>query len=198
MPEQTLDVRPLRKPDRHPTIFAAYEALAAGESLVLVNNHDPKHLHDEFKLEHPGSHGWNYLERGPETWRIRISKITAAPLPRIVHDMTGSQAPDATGAIWRLQMRDRDLDSNIIHLPPGVAIGAHNGPDLDILLHILHGGGRLATELTTLDLRPGVLVWLPRRSRREFTAGPEGLSYLTVHQRRQALVLDAAARRAQR
>jgi len=40
-------------------------------------------------------------------------------------------------------------------------------------------------------LRPGSLVWLPRRSRREFTAGPDGLMYLTVHQRRQALTLIA-------
>jgi hypothetical protein len=31
---------------------------------------------------------------------------------------------------------------------------------------------------------------LPRRSLREVTAGPDGLMYLTVHQRRQALTLS--------
>ena len=61
MPEPELDVRPLRKPDKHPTIFAAYGDLPAGGSFVLVNNHDPRHLHDEFESEHPGSFGWEYV-----------------------------------------------------------------------------------------------------------------------------------------
>jgi hypothetical protein len=36
----------------------------------------------------PGSYGWEYLETGPEVWRIRISKLTTAPLPRILADTT--------------------------------------------------------------------------------------------------------------
>jgi hypothetical protein len=39
-------------------------------------------------------------------------------------------------------------------------------------------------------LRPGLLAWLPRRSRRQISAGRHGLTYLTVHGRRQALTLD--------
>ena len=65
------------------------------------------------------------------------------------------------------------------------------GPDLDVLLFVLSGAGQITTELDTLDLHAGALVWLPRRSQRRFTAGPEGLRYLTVHQRRQSLVLGA-------
>jgi uncharacterized protein (DUF2249 family) len=33
--DNELDVRRLRKPDKHPTIFATYAALAAGESFVV-------------------------------------------------------------------------------------------------------------------------------------------------------------------
>ena len=91
-------------------------------------------------------------------------------------------------------MRQRDLDSNIISLPPGAGIAAHAGPDLDVLLLVLAGTGHLTTELGPLELEPGALAWLPRRSRREFTACPDGLRYLTVHQRRQSLVLDISAR----
>jgi len=58
-----------------------------------------------------------------------------------------------------------------------------------VLILVLGGTGELTTELDTLALRGGSLCWLPRRSRREFTAGPEGLRYLTVHPRRQALTL---------
>lgn len=52
-----LDVRQLRKPDKHSTIFTGYAALAVGEAFVLVNNHDPKHLRAEFDVDYPGSYG---------------------------------------------------------------------------------------------------------------------------------------------
>lgn len=195
MSDQELDVRPLRKPDKHPTIFQTYDALSVGESFVLVNNHDPKHLHDEFDTDHPRSYGWEYLDKGPDAWRVRISKLATTPLPRVLCDTTvvvGDSRPDATSAVWKLQMRRRDLDSNIIRLQPGASIDAHVGPDLDVLLLVLDGTGQITTELDTLDLHPGALVWLPQRSRRQFTAGPQGLGYLTVHQRRQSLVLNTA------
>jgi uncharacterized protein (DUF2249 family) len=195
MPEQELDVRPLPKPDKHPAIFKAYDALAVGEGFLLVNNHDPRHLRDEFNIDHPGSYGWDYIARGP-AWRIRISKLASTPLPRILCDTAAAVAGrdlDAAGAVWRLQMRQRDLDSNIISLQPGTSIGAHAGPDLDVLLLVLDGTGQLTTELGPLKLQPGALAWLPRRSRREFTAGPDGMRYLTVHQRRQSLVIGTAA-----
>ena len=193
MADEELDVRPLPKPDKHPAVFARYDALAPGTSFVLVNDHDPKHLRREFEIEHPEGHGWQYLDNGADGWRIRISKLATTSLPRVLHntsDLADDHAPDVTGAVWKLQMRRRDLDSNVIHLPPAGTIGAHAGPDLDVLVHVLRGTGQLATELGAVPLRTGALVWLPRRSTRGFTAGPEGLTYLTIHQRRQALLLD--------
>jgi uncharacterized protein (DUF2249 family) len=65
MPDQELDVRPLLKPDKHPRIFQLFGALAVGESFVLVNNHDPRHLRREFETEYPSGFGWDYLDRGP-------------------------------------------------------------------------------------------------------------------------------------
>ncbi|HEX5497525.1 MAG TPA: DUF2249 domain-containing protein [Mycobacteriales bacterium] len=193
MPDQELDVRPLRKPDKHPAIFRTYDALAVGESFVLVNNHDPVHLREQFDTDHPGGYGWDYLATGPDAWRIRISKHASTPLPRVVGDTTTAGGdPDATGAVWKLRMRQRDLDSNIIHLPPDTGIDSHAGPDLDVLLLVTAGTGQLSTELDTVELHPGALVWLPRRSVRRFTAGRDGLSYLTVHQRRRSLVLDTS------
>jgi uncharacterized protein (DUF2249 family) len=121
MADNELDVRQLRKPDKHPTIFAAYAGLSVGESFVLVNNHDPKHLHDEFEADHAGSYGWEYLEKGPAVWRIRITKLTATPLPRVLTNTAEvASDPDLTGAMWKLEVRDRDLDSNVIALAPGL------------------------------------------------------------------------------
>ncbi|OHV05657.1 DUF2249 domain-containing protein [Mycobacterium talmoniae] len=184
MSDTELDVRELRKPDKHPTIFATYAKLGVGESFVLVNNHDPKHLRDEFETDHPGSYGWEYLERGP-VWRIRISKLTATPLPRLLVNTAEIAEPDVTGAAWKLGIRDRDLDSNLIALPPNGGIGEHTGADVDVLIHVLSGSGQLTTEQGVIELRPGALLWLPRLSRRQLDAGPEGLRYLTVHQHRE-------------
>lgn len=199
---QELDVRGMRKPDKHPAIFAAYAALQAGEALILINDHDPKHLRDEFEADHAGSYDWEYLNQEMRDWRIRITKLASTPLPRVLVDTSDLSnavgSADLTGAIWRLEARERDLDSNVIALPPGQGIDDHAGPDVDVLIHVIAGGGTLSTELDTIDLAPGRLLWMPRRSRRQFTAGPEGLRYLTVHQRRQALVLDVSGGRALR
>lgn len=193
---QELDVRPLRKPEKHPTIFAAYAALEAGASFVLVNDHDPKHLRDEFEVDHAGSYGWDYLNTEPRDWRIRITKLTSAPLPRVLVDTSALSAQgddaDVTGAVWRLQVRDRDLDSDIIALPPHGVIDTHTGPDLDVLMHVLDGSGQLMTERGEVRLESGALVWLPRRSPRQVTAGADGLRYLSVHQRRQSLSLGTS------
>ena len=188
-----VDVRGLRKPAKHPTIFAAYRDLPVGGSFVLINDHDPKHLRDEFEADHAGSYRWDYLHRERGDWRIAITKLAATAVPRVLVNTAEDAAdPDATGAVWTLPPSDRDLDSNIIALAPGKGIETHHGPDLDVLVHVLAGSGRLVTETGVVELIPGALVWLPRRSRREFAAGPAGLRYLTVHRRRQALTLDPA------
>ena len=69
----TLDVRDIPPRERHPLIFSTFRALAIGEALELVNDHDPLPLYDHFRAEQPGGFGWDYLERGP-TWRVRITK----------------------------------------------------------------------------------------------------------------------------
>jgi uncharacterized protein (DUF2249 family) len=192
VPELEVDLRGLATPDKYPAIFQTYHGVCVGESFVLVTSHDPEHLHDDFDADHCGGYGWEYLDQGPDTWRIRITKLATTPLPRILCNTTGvigDSPAGATGVMWKLRMRRRDLDSNIIRLPPSACIAAHVGPEVDVLLLVLDGTGQITTELTTLDLHPGALVWLPQRSQRRFTAGPQGLSYLTVHPRRQSLLL---------
>jgi uncharacterized protein (DUF2249 family) len=69
-----LDVRVIPPRDKHPTIFHTYLALQAGESFVLVNDHDPMPLRYQFEHQYPNQFGWEYLERGPVVWRVQISR----------------------------------------------------------------------------------------------------------------------------
>ncbi len=72
--ERVIDVRPIPPREKHPTIFQTFEALAPGESFILVNDHDPKPLRYQFEYEHEGEFGWTYLEEGPTVWRVEISR----------------------------------------------------------------------------------------------------------------------------
>lgn len=72
-----LDVREIPPRLKHPTIFQHWLALAAGESLVLINDHDPRPLYYQFAAEYPDQFQWKYLEQGPDLWRVSITKQTA-------------------------------------------------------------------------------------------------------------------------
>ena len=75
--EQVLDVRSEPPARRHGLIFDSYHALAPGDGFVLVNDHDPKPLYYQFDAEHKGDFTWDYLEQGPEVWRVRIGHPAA-------------------------------------------------------------------------------------------------------------------------
>lgn len=47
----TLDVREIPPQERHPKIHSAFEELDAGESLTIINDHDPKPLFYEMQAE---------------------------------------------------------------------------------------------------------------------------------------------------
>lgn len=188
-----LDIRTVRHPDRHPTVFQAYTGLATGETLVLVADEELSDLRQALDVEHPGGYDWEALSGGPEEWRVRITKEASSSLPRVLCDTRALEvSATAAGAVWKLPMRQRDLDSNVVQIPAAGVIEAHVGADLDVLVVVLQGSGVLGTELGEVPVHEGALVWLPRRSQRSFRAGPEGLRYLTVHQRRQGLGLVAA------
>ncbi|ABK52284.1 conserved hypothetical protein [Acidothermus cellulolyticus 11B] len=72
--EQVLDVRNEPPFRRHELIFRTYQALQPGEGFLLVNDHDPKPLYYQFSAEHAGEFTWDYVETGPDVWRVRIGR----------------------------------------------------------------------------------------------------------------------------
>jgi uncharacterized protein (DUF2249 family) len=60
-----VDVRTTAPAQRHPLIFSAFEALAPGESFVLVNDHDPKPLYYQLKFERMASSPGTIWNRVP-------------------------------------------------------------------------------------------------------------------------------------
>lgn len=71
----TIDVRTITPRERHARIFSTFQHLPLDTSLELVNDHDPVPLHDQFVALVPGGFSWDYLEAGPDLWRVRIGKV---------------------------------------------------------------------------------------------------------------------------
>jgi len=67
-----LDARAVPHAIRHATIFGALDSVGAGSGMVLVAPHDPLPLLAQLEQRSPGLFTVDYLERGPETWRVRF------------------------------------------------------------------------------------------------------------------------------
>lgn len=70
----TIDVRTIVPRERHPLIFATFHQLEPGGAFLLVNDHDPKPLHRQFQEQLGATFQWDYLQSGPDLWKIRIAK----------------------------------------------------------------------------------------------------------------------------
>jgi uncharacterized protein (DUF2249 family) len=68
------DVRQIPPSDRHHTIFHRLALLDEGESMELVNDHEPQPLYHQIRQKYGDRFEWKYLEQGPERWRIAITK----------------------------------------------------------------------------------------------------------------------------
>ncbi|MHB9863542.1 DUF2249 domain-containing protein [Streptomyces sp. YIM S03343] len=70
-----LDVRQEIPARRHDLIFSTYGALDVDDHFVLVNDHDPKPLYYQLAAEHTDQFTWEYIEEGPQVWKVRIGRV---------------------------------------------------------------------------------------------------------------------------
>ncbi len=69
-----LDIRPVPPREKHPTIFSTFDKLNLEETFQLINDHDPMPLYYQFQAERSGQFSWEYIERGPQVWKVNITK----------------------------------------------------------------------------------------------------------------------------
>lgn len=73
-----IDVRLVPPPERHPRIFGMLNALPQGAAMLITSDHDPRPLHYHLQSHFSGLFGWEYLEQGPEVWRVAIERLNEA------------------------------------------------------------------------------------------------------------------------
>jgi uncharacterized protein (DUF2249 family) len=69
-----LNVTEITPKERHPLIFRTFDELPNGDVFVLVNDHDPKPLYYQFLHEREGLFAWEYIQQGPDIWKVKITK----------------------------------------------------------------------------------------------------------------------------
>jgi len=77
----TLDVRTIPPHERHPRVFGAFDALAVGEAMDLLVDHEPRPLFMQYRATRPSQFDWSTLAAGPDVWHVRIHRLHAAPAP---------------------------------------------------------------------------------------------------------------------
>jgi uncharacterized protein (DUF2249 family) len=76
MTAKTLDLRDVPPPKRHPKIHDAFDDLESGESLELVNDHEPKPLFYEMQAEVDDfdADAYEVEQRAPDEFVAKLPK----------------------------------------------------------------------------------------------------------------------------
>lgn len=59
---------------RHATIFGALSGIKPGRGLIIQATHDPVPLLAQLEQREPGVFAVEYLESGPEVWRLQFTR----------------------------------------------------------------------------------------------------------------------------
>jgi uncharacterized protein (DUF2249 family) len=80
-PQAVFDVRSIPGRVKHAQIFQRWFDLPVGGYFVLLNDHDPIPLRYQFDAEFPQAFTWEYLENGPDEFRVKITKLASVTAP---------------------------------------------------------------------------------------------------------------------
>ncbi|WP_433942891.1 DUF2249 domain-containing protein [Paenibacillus sp. SN-8-1] len=59
---------------KHKVIFETFDELEPEQSMLLINDHDPQPLYYQFSATRSDQFSWEYVEQGPEWFRVKITK----------------------------------------------------------------------------------------------------------------------------
>ncbi len=69
------DLRPYPPTERHEMFYKAFADIKVGEAFEFINDHDPKPLYYQMEAESEEPFRWEYLEEGPQEWKVRVVKV---------------------------------------------------------------------------------------------------------------------------
>lgn len=100
-----------------------------------------------------------------------------------------------TGPLWGTE--SDDLDCTFLAWGSGQGVVEHVNSEVDVVMVVLSGIGRISLDGQSLDLSPGAVLMIPKGASRAIQAEEGGVAYLNVHKRRKRLNLGDPADRIQ-
>jgi len=83
--DKTMDVRLIPCSIKHGLIIKQWLELPVGDHFILLNDHDPVPLYYQFAAQWPDTFTWQHLVKGPEEFRVKITKLKATePVTEVV------------------------------------------------------------------------------------------------------------------
>jgi uncharacterized protein (DUF2249 family) len=73
--DKVMDVRPIPCSVKHGLIIKQWLELPVGDHFILLNDHDPVPLYYQFAAQWPNAFTWEHLVKGPEEFRVKITKL---------------------------------------------------------------------------------------------------------------------------
>ncbi len=80
-----IDVRMEPTWRRHARIIASFDALAIGEAMRIVSDHEPRPLKGDFERLRPGQFVWLQSMLGSDTWEVLLRRIGEMPVETLAH-----------------------------------------------------------------------------------------------------------------
>lgn len=82
-PDKVMDVRSIPCSVKHGMIIQTWLELPVGDHFILLNDHDPVPLYYQFSALWPEAFTWEHLVKGPEEFRVKITKLKPAGEPAV-------------------------------------------------------------------------------------------------------------------
>ena len=81
--DKVMDVRAIPCSIKHGLILRTWQALPIGDHFILLNEHDPVRLQNQFAAQWPGTFNWEHLDQKPDECRIKITKLKQLGEPAV-------------------------------------------------------------------------------------------------------------------
>lgn len=95
---------------------------------------------------------------------------------------------ETSGVQWSYE--SEDLDCTLLSWREGEGVPEHRTEEVDVLVIVLGGEGRLSVDGAVSALGTGQAALIPKGSTRSLTAASERFTHLNVHKRRKRLGLS--------
>ncbi len=198
--ENILNVTLIESRLKHPTIFDRFDELILGESLILLNDHDPKPLYYELAAERGEVFAWEYIEQGPEIWKVRITKNIKSEISK--ENILDATLLDPSVDSKTVENTEKENILNVTLIEPklkhptifvkfdelnaGESLTIHNDHDPKPLYYQLLG--ERGNIFTWEYLEEGPQLWRVKISKKLFGQGDETLGEIAAKDLRKAEV----------